>query len=258
MVGNNADKREHAETDGPGDERARLLDPIDRIPEILFGLIMAVTIVGSLSIAGAGREEMRTVTVAALGCNIAWGPVDAVMYLVRTATARARYRALGRRIRGADPGTARRLIEREMPEHLEGLVGPAEIEGMRRHLLARESADRALLHPRDAAEAAGVFLLVVLATFPVVAPFLLTDDPVLALNVSRAITLAMLLLTGTALRRYAQHDRPLLLGLAMAVFGALLIAAVKALGGWCRSRASAPRSRRPTSVAPSPRPPRTK
>ncbi len=37
----------------PGDERQRLLDPVDRISEILFGLIMAVTIVGSLSIATA-------------------------------------------------------------------------------------------------------------------------------------------------------------------------------------------------------------
>ena len=38
------------------DERRRLLDPVDRISEILFGLIMAVTIVGSMSIATAGKE----------------------------------------------------------------------------------------------------------------------------------------------------------------------------------------------------------
>ena len=36
-----------------GDEGGRLLEPVDRISEILFGLIMAVTIVGSLSIATA-------------------------------------------------------------------------------------------------------------------------------------------------------------------------------------------------------------
>ena len=29
------------------DDRPRLLDPVDRISEILFGLIMAVTIVGT-------------------------------------------------------------------------------------------------------------------------------------------------------------------------------------------------------------------
>ena len=57
----------------PGEERERLLDPVDRISEILFGLIMAVTIVGSLSIATAGQNEVRTVLTGALGCNVAWG-----------------------------------------------------------------------------------------------------------------------------------------------------------------------------------------
>ena len=40
-------------------ERPTLLNPIDRISEILFGLIMAVTIVGSMSIATAGQAEVR-------------------------------------------------------------------------------------------------------------------------------------------------------------------------------------------------------
>ena len=44
-----------------GEERGRLLDALDRISEVLFGLIMAVTIVGSLSIATAGQAEVRTV-----------------------------------------------------------------------------------------------------------------------------------------------------------------------------------------------------
>ena len=75
-------------------ESKRLLDPIDRISEILFGLLMAVTIVGSLSIATAGGDEVRTVLIAALGCNLAWGLVDAVMYLVRTVTEKTRRHAL--------------------------------------------------------------------------------------------------------------------------------------------------------------------
>ena len=73
---------------GRDDRSSRLLDPVQRISEILFGLIMAVTIVGSLSIAASGREEVRTVLVAALGCNLAWGLVDAVMYLLNTLTER--------------------------------------------------------------------------------------------------------------------------------------------------------------------------
>ena len=90
--------------------RTRLLDPVDRVSEILFGLIMAVTILGSLSVATAGKEEMRTVTAAALGCNLAWGLVDAVMFVVRTATERTRNRVLARNIAAADAGTKPRCV----------------------------------------------------------------------------------------------------------------------------------------------------
>src|SRR5512139_2055014 len=102
---NNVPDRDQRDPSGDSDrrERERLLDPIDRISEVLFGLVMAVTIVGSLSIAGAGRAEVRTVLVGALGCNLAWGLVDAVMYLVRTLTERTRNRTLVERILRADP-----------------------------------------------------------------------------------------------------------------------------------------------------------
>jgi len=156
-------------------ERERLLDPIDRISEILFGLIMAVTIVGSLSIATAGRDEMRTITMAALGCNLAWGLVDAVMYLIRTMSERSHNRALATRILGADEDSAYRLIAAALPEHVARIVGPAEIEGMRRRLLELQFSEHAILRPRDWLEAIGIFVLVVIATFPVVVPFLITS-----------------------------------------------------------------------------------
>ena len=215
----------------PGDERERLLDPVDRISEILFGLIMAVTIVGSLSIGAAGPEQMRTVTMAALGCNVAWGLVDAVMYAIRTMTGRSRIRALARRIAGADAATADRLIAQALPEAVAAIAGPAEIEGMRRRLLALPTDQQPLLTGRDWLSALGIFLLVVVATFPVVAPFLLTADAALAMRWSRAITIVMLLIAGAELGRYAGHPKPLRTGIAMAVLGVVLIGAVMALGG---------------------------
>jgi Trk-type K+ transport system membrane component len=60
--------------DGPhGEEKpARVLDPIERVSEVIFGLLMAMTFIGSLSVATAGREEVRTMMITALGCNLAW------------------------------------------------------------------------------------------------------------------------------------------------------------------------------------------
>jgi hypothetical protein len=99
-------------------KRERLLNPVDRISEILFGLIMAVTIVGSLSIATAAQTEIRTVMVGALGCNIAWGLVDAVMYLVRTATERSRFRVLAGHVRKSELVIGQRLVAQALPSAL--------------------------------------------------------------------------------------------------------------------------------------------
>ncbi|HEX4885102.1 MAG TPA: hypothetical protein VFX05_13250 [Casimicrobiaceae bacterium] len=211
--------------------RARLLDPVDRISEILFGLIMAMTFVGSLSIATAGQEDVRAVTAAAFGCNLAWGLVDAVMYVIRTLTERTRLRRLARRLVQAEPEEARRMIAAELPPGIAGITGPDEIEGMRRRLRAAPVATAPLLSGRDALEALAIFMLVVLATFPLVVPFVLIDDIGLAVRASRVVALAMLFLAGAALGRYAGHPRPLRIGAAMAVFGAVLIGVVMALGG---------------------------
>jgi len=208
-----------------------LLDPVDRISETLFGLIMAVTIVGSLSIATAGEGDVRTIMVAALGCNLAWGLVDAVMYLVRTATERTRNRALAQRIAAAEPAKGRDLVARALPEALASIVTADEIEGMRRNLVTRPPSERGTLRPRDFLEALGIFLMVVVATFPVVLPFMLTSDVARAMRFAQAITLAMLFCAGFALGRYAGYARPLRTGILMAIFGALLITMVKALGG---------------------------
>lgn len=211
-------------------ERRRFVDPVDRVSEILFGLIMAVTIVGALSIATAGRNEVRTVLTAALGCNLAWGLVDAVMYLVRTLTERTRNQTLAKQVVGADTDEAHRLIMATLPEHVAAITGPAELEGMRRRLLGLAVLQRGLGRD-DFLSAAGIFLLVVAATFPVALPFLLTSDTVLAMHASRIITLAMLFAAGFTLGRYAGHAHPVRIGLVMLALGAALILAVMALGG---------------------------
>jgi VIT1/CCC1 family predicted Fe2+/Mn2+ transporter len=207
-----------------------LLDPINRVSEVMFGLLMAVSIVGALSIATAERQEVRTALIAALGCNLAWGLVDAVMYLVRTLTERTRNLTLARQVTAAAPDQGYRAIVATLPDHVAAIVGDAELEGMRQRLLALQPS-RGGLRGEDYLAALGIFLLVVLATFPIVIPFLVIDDAARAMQLSRLITVAMLFVAGFALGRYAGHARPALTGLCMGLLGAALIAAIKALGG---------------------------
>jgi hypothetical protein len=58
-----------------------LLDPADRDEELLTGLIMALTFTCTLSVTDS-NSAVRTVILGALACNVAWGLVDAVMYLL--------------------------------------------------------------------------------------------------------------------------------------------------------------------------------
>jgi VIT1/CCC1 family predicted Fe2+/Mn2+ transporter len=214
------------------EKRARVLDPIERVSEVIFGLLMAMTFIGSLSVATAGREEIRTMMITALGCNLAWGLADAVMYLVRTVTERTRNRALLARLRGgADATKGQRLVADALPQRLAAAVGAEGLEALRRRLAELPALQ---LGPRlgwdDFKGALGVFLLVVAATFPVVVPFMLFDQTALAVRVSNFVALAMLFLAGWILARYA-GGTPWRGGAAMAATGAALIAAIMALGG---------------------------
>jgi hypothetical protein len=214
------------------DVREPVLNPVDRVSELLFGLFMALTFVGAVSAATAGREEIRTMFAAALGCNFAWGLVDAVMYLVRTVADRGRWLTLVHAVRGAsDAETGRTLIEHSLSRTMASLVSTAEVEAIRGRLLALPSVpERPTLRREDLLAALGIFLIVVAATFPVVLPFVLIKDVGTAMTVSRAIALAMLFFGGLALGRYAGYGS-WKVGLMMVGLGTALVLAIIALGG---------------------------
>ena len=83
---------------------------------------------------------------------------------------------------------------------------------------------------RDFGDAFVVFLLVVLSTFPLVIPFMVIDETARALLWSRLVAVGMLFLAGALLARYSGGN-VLLHGIVMAAIGALLMAAIMALGG---------------------------
>ena len=56
----------------PDPKASKVLDPIERVTEVIFGALMALTFTGSFSVASPG-QEVRTMLWAALGCNLAWG-----------------------------------------------------------------------------------------------------------------------------------------------------------------------------------------
>lgn len=214
------------------EQRQRVLDPISRISEIIFGVLMALSFTGSLNVATSGREEVRTMMLTALGCNLAWGLVDGVMYLMATLTGRARNLTLLGLVRGAsDPQTAHDAIAEALPGRLGEAIGTEGLEDMRRRLAALpEVPARARLGRDDFLGAFGVFLLVVLSTFPVVVPFMFISEMSLAMRTSNAVALVILFIGGYQLGHYA-GGVAWRTGLTMAAVGAVLVSIIMALGG---------------------------
>jgi len=212
-------------------DREPILGPVECVSEMLFGLFMAVTFVGAVGAAASGYE-IRSMFFAALGCNLAWGLVDAVMYLVRTLAERGRALSLALAVRGApDAETGRLHVERALSKVAAQLVSPSEIEAIRARIVALPSLpQRPSLHREDALAGALIFFIVVAATFPVVLPFLFIDDAGTAKIVSRVTSLSMLFLAGLALGRYAGSGS-LKTGFMMTALGATVIVAIMALGG---------------------------
>jgi len=210
----------------------RILDPVERVSEVLFGLIMVLTFTGTLSVAAAGKAEVREMLVGAIGCNLAWGIVDAVMYLLSSLANRGHELQLFKAVQAAPhSGQARELLLSALPSVVASIISPAEIESLRAKLAALPAAPgRARFTAVDFRGAIGVFLLVFLSTFPVVVPFLIVTDPAVALRLSNTVAVSMLFLGGVSLGRFSGHP-PVALGVAMAALGIALVAITILLGG---------------------------
>lgn len=210
----------------------RVLEPSERIGEILFGLIMVLTVTGATSVVTADRTEIQTMLIAALGCNVAWGIIDAGMYLMARLAEQGSNALLLREVRGtADRERAHRTIADALPPLLASIFQPSQLdlirEGIRR---LPESETRPRLTGRDWLGALGVCILVILSTLPVVIPFLILGNAQTALRVSNVIAVVSLFFCGVIFARYAGL-RPWPTGLTMVVVGAALVGIAIALGG---------------------------
>jgi hypothetical protein len=212
--------------------RTRVLDPTERTAEVLFGLIMVLTFTGSLSVAQAGRDDVRAMLIGALGCNIAWGVIDAVLYLMACLGERGYNLSVYRAARATlDPERGRLVIAATLPPVVASVLEPSALEHVRQRLLALPAAPaRARLRGEDWRGAVAVFLLVCLSTLPVVVPFVFVPDATRALRMSNAIAVVMLCGAGITYGRHAGQS-PWLLGVSMVLLGCVLVALTIALGG---------------------------
>lgn len=209
-----------------------ILNPVDRISEVLFGLIMVLTFTGAISVATDGRDDIRELLWAALGCNLAWGLVDAIMYLMNVLFERAHLARTLIRIRQMNDAVSQRnLVRDELPPVLSSLIDDKELDVLIGRMGGLEAPPRrTLLQGRDVLSGLQIFLLVFLCTLPVALPFAIFDQVPFAMRMSNAIALMLLFAAGYKLAVYSGL-RPLLTAVSYAAIGIGLVLVTILLGG---------------------------
>lgn len=206
-----------------------LLSPSDRHSEILFGLIMVLTIIGTVELATGSRIAIIS---AGIGACIAWGLVDGIIYVYSSLLERGRI-ALAAQEASTCTGEGCNL--RKIKEELEGTIvdtlSERERHEVAQHILIRlkpvENHARATKEDILGGIAAGT--LVFISGIPPLLPFLFLYD-IWALRLSRIIGFVMLFAIGYRWGGYVGRSR-FQTGVIMLGVGIAITAVVIALGG---------------------------
>jgi VIT1/CCC1 family predicted Fe2+/Mn2+ transporter len=219
-------------TEAAEKSQKRVLDPVERLSEILFGLIMVLTFTGSFSVATADRAETRAMLIGAIGCNIAWGLIDAIMYLMHSLNRRGIERQTVLTIRTARTREhAHAVIRENVPQPVAEELHPDLLDRIRNRVAEMPLAvHKPRLGSEDFRGALAVFLIVVASTVPVIVPFVFLQDLTAAMRISNLIAVAMLAVIGFAYGR-ASGLSPWWTSASMVLIGGVLVAITIALGG---------------------------
>jgi VIT1/CCC1 family predicted Fe2+/Mn2+ transporter len=209
------------------------LGPADFLGEVLFGLIMALGFTGAVRL-GHEEADSRALFIGILGCNIAWAVVDGVMYSLTELFERGRRSRLARKVLAeADDRAALELISGELGPTLDAMTTPDQRDALYRGILANlraSKAPRARIRREDVLGGIAVGLVILIWTLPIVAPYLLFQDPEKAVRVSNGVALTLLFLLGTWWGRVIESN-PLRIGAGLTVIGLILVGVTIALGG---------------------------
>ena len=213
----------------------RHLDPASRLGEILFGLIMVLTVTLTASFGVAdGKKGVRQLLFAAIGSNVAWGIIDASMYIMNAMVVRrGKIRLVEAVQRASDPKAALVLVKDRVEPELQELLGPEKAEAFSKsvlpHIVGAHIKER-ILTREDLYGALASFWLVFVSCLPAAIPFLIFSEPQVALRVSNFLLIAGLFYVGQKWADYAGKSR-LAMGSAMVAVGLALVGVAIFLGG---------------------------
>ncbi len=212
--------------------KGAILDPVTRLSEVVFGLIMVLTFTGSVSVATSGRDDIRTMLWSALGCNIAWGIVDGLMFLMSIILERGHSLRILKALKTTqNDDEAKVIIKNSLPPLFSHIMKEEELQEVRKDIQTIPDLPKIVpLTWQDFKGAVAIFILVFISTFPATIPFIILHNVSVAMRWSNGIGLLLLFITGFYIGKVSGY-RPLLAGIAVSIIGALVVLLTIALGG---------------------------
>jgi hypothetical protein len=214
----------------------RYLDPGEALGEVLGGLIMALTFtLGARLLTANGQFKVHELIVAVVGCNVAWGVIDATLFVLGGLFYRGRRARFYRALKDiSDEAEALAAVEAEFGLEDEPLaVHPEDRARLYRSLLtlsARATPIGTGLRQQDFVSALIVFALVSASAIPGVIPLLVLADSNFALHVANWLLIVLLFLVGYWSGGYTGSP-PWRVGVTAMLLGIFMVLVAVALGG---------------------------
>ena len=213
----------------------RYLDPSDSLLEVLFGLVMAFTMTaGARLLFNAQEFSVVELAIGLLGCNVAWGIIDAAFYLLGSLFNRNRRALFVQKLQAAaDEREALTMIEDEFGLSNEpplSAKGRADLHRTLLKALQQAGTGRARLRGEDFIAAGLIAALVSVTALPGLAALAVISDGLGALRIANFAQLGLLFVIGYGWAQYSGAN-PWHAGSTISVVGVLLILIAVALGG---------------------------
>jgi hypothetical protein len=213
----------------------RYLDPDESLGELLFGLIMALTVtLGVRLLSSQDALRPHELAIALIGCNVAWGIIDAALYLLGSLFSRGQRNHFIRKLRKvSSQSQAIAAIRDEFAlddDHLAQEQDLATFYRATLDVLRHARLESARLRGKDFMAALMIAMLVAATAVPGAVPILLLDDGAVALHLANALQLCLLFAVGYHWARYVGAN-PWRTGLTIVCLCIVLVVVSIALGG---------------------------
>ncbi len=211
---------------------ANALEPSDRYLEVMFGVIMALSFTSAVSVSHEGSAEIHHLLWAVICCNVAWGIIDGLTFMINSMIGRSRKNVLYHSILNAktkEEGV--KITKRELQPFVAGIIPEEQVNALYDKMMQLPPPPKHyLFNVTEVKNAIIIFLINFISTLPVALPFLIMSDAIKAKIMSDLISVCILFYCGYAMAKYSGF-KPWLSGLGMVLLALCFFMLTKILGG---------------------------